>query len=101
VVSAARKFEGIFLNVKPDSRNFLQRIDEGQRIKFYSGFSDKLKTAALWAAQKTSGRMIQRQNHSAEKLFCQKLSEFYSDFECLMAYNGQYISWPSSIRWRF
>jgi len=52
----------------------------------YSGFSDKLKTAALWAAQKTSGRMIQRQNHSAEKLFCQKLSEFYSDFECLMAF---------------
>jgi len=40
----------------------------------------------LWAAQKTSGRMIQRQNHSAGKLFCQKLSEFYSDFECLMAY---------------
>jgi len=54
-------------------------------VRDYSEFSDKLKTAALWAAQKTSGRMIQRQNHSAEKLFCQKLSEFYSDFGCLMA----------------
>ncbi len=49
------------------------------------------KTLAGWFI----GRIIL--NRSADKLFCHKLSEFYSNFERLMAYPDFQTSWKSKL----